>query len=268
MITNQQSNWKYDLVDRVDSGDFHCICSECFIRVFGYIGSIIRDIGVIRQVCGSHNDVSKLMAMGHRAAGVTNGDFWQDRGWLSQIRTCSRFNVCQWNVIWISRVEHVVQAAQDCHNRSWIRSHYTPSELSTCCSLDERFEFVGIWDRHLLESFVHILNKLYSSLPTLRNILECCWHLQLWNSTFMSRVFPISPPFTSWLVMVYNVPAPCNWIISLHTTDAASNAPGPERQYCWIPGSLTHRWAAWCWRWWGFSGENRNSHPQRRPFPP
>ena len=146
MITNQQSNWKYDLVDRVDSGDFHCICSECFIRVFGYIGSIIRDIGVIRQVCGSHNDVSKLMAMGHRAAGVTNGDFWQDRGWLSQIRTCSRFNVCQWNVIWISRVEHVVQAAQDCHNRSWIRSHYTLHTIWAVDLLFPRWTFWVCWD--------------------------------------------------------------------------------------------------------------------------
>ena len=27
--------------------------------------------------------------------------------------------------------------------------------------------------------------------------------------TFISRVFPISPPFTSWLVIVYRVPAPC-----------------------------------------------------------
>ena len=69
-------DWRYDLVDRVDSGDFHCICSESFIRVFGYVGSIIRDIGVIRQVCGSHNERLKTDGnAGHGAAGLTNGHF-------------------------------------------------------------------------------------------------------------------------------------------------------------------------------------------------
>ena len=44
--------------------------------------------------------------------------------------------------------------------------------------------------------------------------------------------------------------------------------PGQGRRCCWIPESLRHRWEAWCWRWWDFSAENRNSHPQRLPFPP
>ena len=135
--------------------------------------------------------------------------------------------------------------------------------LSTCCSLDESLELVGIGDWHLLKSFVHILNKLHGSLAALgekNNEIQ-----SFWKPAFMSRVFPISPPFTSWLVMVYNVPAPCEKYLSrLRTWE---NPPGRESQCCWTPRSLMHRWAASCWRLWGFSAENRNSHPQRLPFP-
>ena len=63
--------WKPNLIDGVDSCDLHRIGSESFIRVFGYIGTIIRDIGVIREVWGSHNDFPK------RRQWVTNGDSWQ-----------------------------------------------------------------------------------------------------------------------------------------------------------------------------------------------
>ena len=67
--------------------------------------------------------------------------------------------------------------------------------LSTCCSLDESLELVGIGDWHLLKSFVHILNKLHGSLAALgekNNEIQ-----SFWKPAFMSRVFTISPPFTS-----------------------------------------------------------------------
>ena len=47
-----------------------------------------------------------------------------------------------------------------------------PLGLKTCCSLNKCFELVRIRDRHLLKSFVHVLNKLHGSLTTLTNMIQ------------------------------------------------------------------------------------------------